>query len=344
MEKVLQYMWQNRIWGDAEKNLSDGRPVTLLDQGVLNTDSGPDFFNAKIKIGNVEWAGNIEIHMKASDWFAHKHDSDPAYDNIILHVVAIDDMPIHRKDGSIIPQLHLPLSKELTENFHRLAFGTPAIRCSSFLPYIPEIMITDWLETLAYERLQRKATQIINLLNQYNGDWEQTCFVLFARSLGFGLNSEPFEMLAKSIPLSVLHHHSDSELQLQAILFGQAGMLDMSLHILDEYYQRLCREYYFLCRKYNLKPMHRHIWRYARTRPANFPHRRIALLAKFTEGGFSLMRKILDAKADKEILTKLFDVSLPKYWNENFAFDYPANHKLNTLSKSCCSVSLWRLI
>ena len=333
MEKILQYMWQNRIWGDTDKYLTDGSPVELLDQGVLNTNSGPDFFNAKIKIGAVEWVGNVEVHVKASDWYLHKHDTDPAYDNIILHVVAVDDTEIYRKDGAKIPQLHLPLSKEFAENFVNLTSGNSAVRCASFISSVEDIVITDWLESLAYERLQRKATQIINLLDQYNGDWEKACFVLFARSLGFGLNSEPFEMLAKSIPLSVLHHHSDSELQLQAIFFGQAGMLDMSMHILDEYYQRLCREYYFLSRKYSLKPMPVHLWQYARTRPANFPHRRIALLSKFVEGGFSLMRKIIDAKAKTDCLIELFDVSMSGYWNENFAFGYPARQNFNTLSR-----------
>lgn len=340
MEKVLQYMWQNRIWGESDKILSDGRIVTLLDPGVLNTNSGPDFFNSKIKIEDIEWVGNVEIHIKASDWYAHKHDSDEAYDNIILHVVAVDDMPVYRKDGTKIPQLHLPLSQELTENINKLSSGMSTIRCAEYIPLLPSLTISDCLESLAYERMQRKATQIINLLEYYRGDWEQVCFILFARSLGFGLNSEPFEMLAKSISLSVLHHHSDNNLQIQALLFGQAGMLDMSVHILDEYYQRLCREYYFLSRKYNLRQIPKHLWKYAKTRPANFPHRRIALLSKFAEGGFSLMRKILDAKADQERLFEMFNMSLDDYWNENFAFDYPAKLKSNAISRDSIELIL----
>lgn len=340
MEKVLQYMWKNRIWGDNEKTLTDGREITLLDQGVLNTDAGPDFFNAKIKIDDVEWVGNVEIHTKASDWFRHNHDKDLAYDNIILHVVAVDDAVVRRADGSKIPQLHLPLSKAFAESYSMLIAGLPAIRCASFIPELPSITVTDWLETLACERLQRKASQIMNILEMHSGDWEQTCFIVFARSLGFGLNSEPFETLTKSIPLNVLHHHSDSPLQLQALLFGQAGMLDMSTHILDEYYQRLCREYFFLCRKYSLRPMSSHLWKFAKTRPANFPHRRIAMLAKFVEGGFSLMRKMLDAKGNPDILESLFDVSLSGYWDEHFAFDYPAKSKLNVLGKQSVNLIL----
>lgn len=340
MEKILQYMWQYRLWGKSEYTLHDGRCVRLLNPGCLNSNAGPDFFNAKIFIDNIEWAGNVEIHTKASDWYKHGHDKNPAYDNVILHVVGIDDTKVFRKDGTEIPQITMPLRPEFTEKYINLKEGEQSIRCAEFISQLNELLLHDWLESLACERLQAKATRLLETLNQFSGDWEQTCFITFARTLGFGLNSDTLEILAKSIPLTTLHHHSDSLLQLEALLFGQAGMLDMSTHILDEYYQQLCREYYFLQRKYSLRPIQKHLWKYSKTRPANFPHRRIALLAKFTFGGFSLMRKIIDANGDKAKLYDIFNLQLSGYWTNHSSFDIPIPNAPSCLSKSSINLIL----
>lgn len=344
MEKVLQYMWQFRMWGNSEKLLSDGRRVLLLDPGKLNTDSGPDFFNAKIIIDGIEWVGNVEVHVKASDWKRHGHDRDSAYNNIILHVVGIDDAVICREDGSPIPQLVMPITPEIAQNYVQLVEDAGLIRCRGMLHTVDELLLSNWFETLAFERLQVKANRLIELLRANCGDWESVCYVFLARSLGFGLNSVPFELLAKSVPLSVLRKHSDSLLQLEALLFGQAGMLDMSEHIFDEYYQLLCREYYFLSRKYQLRPLVRSIWKYARTRPANFPHRRIALLAKCVENGFSLMRRVLDAKGDVDALRRIFDIELSGYWLDHSDFDVASTRLAKALSKKSVDLLLINLV
>lgn len=344
MEKVLQYMWQFRMWGSSEKTLTDGRRVLLLDPGKLNTDAGPDFFNAKVIIDGVEWAGNVEIHIKASDWKRHGHNNDKAYDNIILHVVGIDDDVVCRNDGSVVPQLVMSLTPDIAKKYTDLVEGASAIRCGEYLKTISSLTIFDWLETLAFERVQMKATRFIDLLATNCGDWEEVCYVYFSRALGFGLNSVPFEMLAKSLPLSVLRKHSDSLLQLEALLFGQAGMLDMSEHIFDEYYQLLCREYYFLSKKYQLRPMARHIWKFARTRPANFPHRRIAMLAQFSLGGFAIMRQIIEAKGDIDNLRKIFATELTGYWKEHISFDVIASRTPSVLSKKSIDILLINLV
>lgn len=312
----------------------DRREVRILSPGVLNNNAGPDFSNAKIMIDDTEWAGNVEIHVKASDWFRHHHDTDPAYDNIILHVVAVADVQVFRKDGSKVPQAEVTLPEGFFKTYSELHCGLLNVRCAARLKELPRLTVSDWLSTLSIERLQAKASRILSTNDLLLGDWEQTCFVTLARGLGFGLNSEPFEMLAKSIPLNFLSRHSDNPLQLQALLFGQAGMLDMSAHIFDEFYQQLCREYYFLARKYGLRPISSGVWKYARTRPANFPHRRIAILANAAEGGFRLFRKIMEADGDADSLRNLFDWQTEGYWMSRYSFDADATAAPGAMSRT----------
>lgn len=313
---------------------ADGAAIEVIDPGNLNTDSGPDFFNSKIKINGVEWIGNVEIHVRASDWQRHSHDSDPAYDSIILHVVSISDRRIYRNDGSLIPQVTITLPEDFFKTYAALTESPDTVKCAPSLSRLSRLNMTDWLESLSIERIQAKAQKVNDILAINGNDWEQTCFVMMARALGFGLNGDPFEMLARSIPLRILHHHSDNPLQLQAILFGQASMLDSSIHIFDEYYQLLCREYYFLARKYGLKPLRPGLWKYSRTRPQNFPHRRIAFLAKACEGGFSLFSKILDNSKDSNSLRELFKWGLTGYWHTHFSFDTDAHSISDTLSEA----------
>jgi len=344
MEKLYHYVWKHRMLGNRLR-LRDKRVVTILNPGILNTDSGPDFFNAKILIDGTEWAGNIEIHVKASDWHRHGHDGDPAYDGIILHVVAIDDEQISRSDGTPIPQATITLSEDFYRTYSALDTETfdrelKSIRCAQALPYLPPLVVTDWLESLSIERIQTKARRIADTLTATNGDWEQTCFITLARALGFGLNSEPFERLARSIPLKIIHHHSDDIRQIEAILFGQAGMLDTSLHILDEYYQIIAREYFFLARKYGLRGMSPGGWKYARTRPHNFPHRRIAWLASMLTSGYNLHSRILETGGDIDALRGLFNSEVSEYWKTHHSFDLEGSIGGHTLGRQSIDLLL----
>lgn len=323
---------------------SDGRIIEVIDPGKLNTDSGPDFFNSKIKADGVEWAGNVEIHVKASDWFRHGHQNDPAYDNIILHAVGVSDNRIFRSDGSPIPQVVLTMPEDFYRTFSVLETESDSIRCSSSISSLSRLVITDWLESLSIERIQMKGDKIKEIHSNTGNDWEQTAFITFARGLGFGLNGDPFEMLARSVPLRILHHHSDKPHQLQAILFGQAAMLDSSRHIFDDYYQLLCREYYFLARKYGLRPMRQGLWKYARTRPQNFPHRRIAFLAKACEGGFSLLSRLIASNGDEEKARELFDWKLDGYWHSHFSFDVENKTQADSLSQSSRTLLLINVV
>lgn len=317
MEKLYQYLWKNRMLGRDEFTLVDGRRVHVLDFGRLNTDSGPDFFNAKIKelsrpagagaAGNEStvWAGNVELHVNASDWFRHGHHTDPAYDGVILHVVACDDARVCRRSGAVIPQLIITLPDGFMTLYSAMTVPEADIRCRPHLDSISRLYRDDWLESLAVERIQAKSERIIRILETTGNDWEQAAFVTLARALGFGLNSEPFEMLARSLPLRVIHKHSDDLQAIEALLFGQAGMLDPYLYPDDPAYQRLCREYGFLNVKYGLTPVST-IWKGSRMRPQNSPQRRIKYLAKMCLGGFSLLRRIIDNSGDLESMRRLF--------------------------------------
>lgn len=320
MEKLYQYLWKHRMLGRTLR-LDDGTIVDVISPGVLNTDAGPDFSNAKVRIGDTQWAGNVEIHVRASDWYRHGHDNDAAYDSVMLHVVAIDDKQVERRDGSRIPQVVATFPEDFFRMYASLSDNISGVRCQRMLANIPQLIKEDWLETLAISRMQMKAERIANECNALGGDWERACFISLARALGFGLNSTPFEILARSVPLNILRKHSDNLPQLEALLFGQAGMLDTSQHIFDEYYQLLCREYYFLARKYGLRPMRPEIWKYSKTRPQNFPHRRIALLAKTLYGGKSLLSDLLSAGADIEKLKTLLNWHLDGYWLSHSDFD-----------------------
>lgn len=342
MEKLYHYIWQTRLRGSRFTDV-DGRQIEVIDPGVHNLDSGPDFFNSKVRINGLEWIGNVEIHTKASDWYLHGHSADPAYDNVILHVVGISDKRVLRKDGSLLPQIEFTFPEKFFRTYLSLSNENISVRCASILSSLPPISKTDWLETLGVERMQQKASKVKEIHSATNGDWEQTCFIILARGLGFGLNGDPFEMMAKSIPLKILHHHSDNLFQLEALLFGQAAMLDATMHIFDEYFQGLCREYYFLSRKYGLRPMRPGLWKYSRTRPQNFPHRRIAFLANECLGGFSLFSRLLEFGNDYDYLLKLFTLQAEGYWKNHYSFDTePCNapYELSRSSRVLLSINV----
>lgn len=320
--------------------LETGEKVRVLDPGTLNRDAGPDFFNAKVKIDGRTWAGNIEIHMKASDWHRHGHDSDPAYDNVILHVVALSDTRIRRRDGSEIAQMPVRLPENFYKTFAYLTGANTEIRCAARLAHVDTLRRTDWVETLTVERLQSKAARIEEALRSSHGDWNAACFLTLARALGFGLNGIPFEMLARSIDLNHLRRHSDNILQTEAIFFGQAGLLDPTLYPTDRRYQLMCREYQFLARKYSMHPIPRTTWKFARTRPQNLPYRRIALLAKATAETPDLLQRILKTGGDEDLLRPLFRWQVDAYWSRRYTFGPDCQTEANPPSLSEPSISV----
>jgi hypothetical protein len=343
MEGLLQYIWQHKLWLSEDMVTNDGRRVRVIDPGLLNTDAGPDFFNAKVEIDGHLWVGNVEIHVRASDWKRHHHDEDPAYDSVILHVVEKDDAPVHRINGELIPQVELRVSPRFNECYDRLINATVELPCAARIKEVPQLTVTEWIEALAFERLHGKVDRVRELYDRYNGSWEDICYVMLARTLGFGINNDAFERLARVTPLRLLHKHSDSILQVEALLFGQAGLLN-GAHDSETYYQQLTREYAFLANKFSLRPIEGSAWRLFRSRPQNFPYRRIALLAQFVHGGFNLMNDILDAAGDTSALRELFDVELSGYWATHYSFGKPSPSAGRALSSGSIDIVLINVV
>lgn len=339
MEKLMQYVWKHRLWRSEDMVTNTGKKVRVVDPGLLNTDAGPDFFNAKIEIDGHMWVGNVEMHYRATDWKRHRHDSDKAYDSVILHVVAKDDAPVRRSNGELIPQLVLEVSPQFNADYASLVGATIEVPCATKIKQVPHLTIVEWVEGLAFERLHGKVERIHQLLDSFNGSWEDVCYVTLARNFGFGINNDAFERLARRTPLRLLGKHSDSVLQIEALLFGQAGMLDAQKPGMDSYYNQLCTEYAFLSNKFQLTPMEKESWKLFRIRPQNFPYRCIAMLAQFIEGGFRMMNRILEAEGEKE-MRALFEVELSGYWTKHYTFGKPNERATATLSRSSIDIIL----
>ena len=339
MEKLMQYVWKHRLWRSEDMVTNTGKKVRVVDPGLLNTDAGPDFFNAKIEIDGHMWVGNVEMHYRDTDWKRHHHDSDKAYDSVILHVVAKDDAPVRRTNGELIPQLVLEVSPQFNADYASLVGATIEVPCATKIKQVPHLTIVEWVEGLAFERLHGKVERIHQLLDSFNGSWEDVCYVTLARNFGFGINNDAFERLARRTPLRLLGKHSDSVLQIEALLFGQAGMLDAQKPGMDSYYNQLCTEYAFLSNKFQLTPMEKESWKLFRIRPQNFPYRRIAMLAQFIEGGFRMMNRILEAEGEKE-MRALFEVELSGYWTKHYTFGKPNERATATLSRSSIDIIL----
>ena len=317
MEKLMQYVWQHRLWPAAHMTAVSGERIDIIDPGLLNTGSGPDFFNAKIRIGDRMWAGNVEIHVRASDWQRHGHSADSAYDSVILHVVGTDDTRINRPDGREIPQLVMPCDPSFRKHYDDLVCRyADGPSCAPYLPAFSSLHVADWLSALAFERLYRKSSLATALADRFEGDWTAAVYVLLARALGFGTNAEPFERLALSLPLRVLMKHGDSPLSVEAMLFGQSGFLDEAPSS-DPYCARLKEEYAFMSAKFGLQAPPSLGWKTGRIRPQNLPHRRIALLAAMISGGFRAGYGVLDVK-DAASARALFDTAPSDYWRRRY--------------------------
>jgi len=331
-ESILHYVWQHKLFTAQQLVTTEGEPVDVIDVGKHNTDAGPDFFNAKIRIGETLWAGNVEIHTRSTDWHRHSHHSDKAYNSVILHVVSEVDGEIFRADGAKIPQLELVYPKHIAENYDRLITEQKWIACEDKIAAVPGIVIESWKNALLTERLEQKMQAITTLLTESNQHWEEAFYITLARNFGFGTNSQAFESLAKSIPLSVLGKHKDQLLQLEAVLFGQAGLL--TDEATDEYAARLKQEYSFMKAKFGLQPINASQWKLLRLRPDNFPHVRIAQFASLIHTSSKLFSKIVD-QPEMEYLRSIFVCEPSDYWKRHYLFSHESpvrDKKLGTQS------------
>lgn len=314
----MHYIWKNKLF--IKENYSfENQKIEIIDVGEQNFDSGPDFFNAKIKIEDTIWAGNIEIHKNSSDWYAHKHHLNKNYNNVILHIVSNFDKNIKNQKGTTIPTIKINFQKKYLENFEFLISNKESVKCKSHLPKVDDFIINFWLDKLIIERLQEKSKLVEKILNKNKNNWEETLYKMLAINFGSKTNSLPFEMLANSLPLSIIYKHKNNLLQLESLLFGQAGFFNNDI-CNDEYYIKIKNEYKFLKSKYNLKSIDNFLWKFNRLRPNNFPTIRIAQFASMIYNSSKLFSKIIEAKSIEEI-NELFNFSASNYWNNHYNFN-----------------------
>lgn len=319
-EHFLQYLWKHRLVEPKSFKTTDGLPVEVISTGEQNTDSGPDFINAKLKIDNMLWCGNVEIHFNASDWNKHGHFKDRAYDNVILQVVVHADARVKSTSGHEITTAQLEPALQFYKNYQSLlnsgTADSPA--CANQLGLVDPFSRLSWLNALLLERLERKALQIQEQLDQNKNNWEETFYHKLARSFGSQINAAPFELLAKSLPIHVIAKHKSNLKQIESLLFGQAGLLDEEDG--DEYYRSLRKEYLYLQHKFALVPIEKHLWKFLRLRPSNFPTVRIAQFAQLIHQSTALFSKII-ASNDIDILGMWFETEASSYWHTHYTFN-----------------------
>lgn len=333
MEELMQYVWNYGLWPLTAVKTVDGHRIDIIDRGQLNHNSGPDFFNAKVRVDDQVWAGNIEMHVRASDWHRHGHDDDPAYDNVVLHVVQYDDCAITRRsDGKVIPQITMRCAADFSDRYRAFVHNPQAqLPCAAEIGTFPSIYVTDWVDSLAFERLQRKADDVHRLLDTYNGSLGLTAYVMLARGLGFGTNADAMEQLARTVPLKRLLQHQDNVAVIEAILLGCGGLLHEQAPR-DNYEAALVSDYNFYSEKYGLHGLTRPQWR-SRLRPTNAPERRVATLAAMIAGGFPFpgnvfsVQNVYEAKA-------LFNYTISPYWTDHINFGQPSQSTPAGFSRS----------
>lgn len=336
-EQLLHYVWKFRLYQPGELTTTDGKRIDVIDPGIQNMDAGPDFFNAKIRIGDTIWAGNVEIHRSSDEWEKHKHSRDKAYNSVILHVAENINRDVVNEGGQSIPQCRIFVPGKVQRSAGYLLYNDGNIPCKKHLSGVPEDLIGSFLNVLSVERLERKVSDIFTHLSRFNNSWDETFYVLLSRNFGFGLNSDEFERLALSLPYSYIQKHSDDLFQIEAMLFGQAGMLEDDT-VSDDYYIRLKKEYAFLKVKYSLKDLDGFLFKKSRVRPQASPQIRIAQLAAILQKPGRLFSTMLE-KEDPSQIRLHFRVSPSEYWQTHYSFGteskksskYPGNASLDIL-------------
>ena len=331
MEQLLHYVWKHKIFPLKELKTTTGQQVEVIDTGLANTDAGPDFFNAKLKLDGVLWIGNIEIHERSSDWFKHGHHADAGYNSVILHIASEIDTEISRSNGERIPQIQLICPEAVRTNYKELLETDSYPPCYRIIPSLPPFTAHSWMTALQMERFEQKATLLNERLKRCQGNWEDAFFITLARNFGFGLNGDAFETWAHRLPFRAVDKHRNDLFQREAIFFGQAGILEDSDG--DGYYLRLKKEYTYLQHKFGLIPMDASLWRFLRLRPANFPHIRIAQLACLYHRAYGLLSRIMET----ETLQGVRDIlkgGTSEYWLTHYTFGGSSPSRPKTLSNT----------
>ncbi len=335
-EEFLQYIWLHKLFNQTNLTSECGQKIEIIHPGDYNTHAGPDFFNAKIKIGGTLWAGNVEVHSVASEWESHNHHNNKAYDNVILHVVDVNDSESSNSIGKVIPVLRLKYSENQLKNYRQLNNSAEWLACASHLNNIHAFEISAWIQRILIERLEHKTEDIVRILEQTKNNWDETFYRMLFRCFGFGVNGLPFELLAQSIPLKILLKYCNNQLLLEALLFGQAGFLSNQFN--DEYLNNLKREYDFLKHKHQLLAVDNHLWKFLRLRPSNFPTIRIAQLASLLNKMKGMFGMIINEEDVKKVESQL-QVEVSLYWQDHYVMQ-----KQSTKSRKKLGVNSKNLI
>ncbi len=316
-EEFLHYIWHHKLYQQINLKTTCGQPIEVIHPGDPNQHAGPDFFNAKIKINKTLWSGNIEVHSSSSEWKDHNHHKDKAYDNVILHVVENNNAETYRTTGEIIPVLEISYPVHISEQYQQFRDSNHWMACGEKINQVNSFEISLWIQRLLVERLEYKMIDIQRLLALTTQNWDETFYCYLFRSFGFGVNGDPFELLAQSLPLNVLLKYSNSVQLVEALLFGQAGFLNQPFE--DDYLVQLTADYKFLKQKHQLKSIESHIWKFLRLRPSNFPTIRISQLAHLLvklKGVFGLLINEPEIKT----VQKYLQAGVSSYWQEHYMF------------------------
>lgn len=321
-ENFLHYIWQHRLYKTIHLFCTGGEKLSILDPGRSNKNAGPDFNQVMLQIGDTVWSGDVEIHIKSSDWLLHRHEVDPAYDAVILHAVYKHDQVIYRRDGSLIPVLIMEdlFAAQLLHNYEQLIHSVNFFPCEKQLYSVEKVIVEGFLSSIIVARFEQKCNLVLEQLEKMQGDWEGTFYYFMAKSFGFKVNEIPFELLAAALPHQLLSKHRDKAIQLQALVFGQAGFLN-ALSISQEVYPaRLKKEYEFLRKKYGLTPIAVSSWRFLRMRPQNFPTLRLAQFCGLLLKSDRLLSKIMDLEDLKAVIKLLQELFVDPYWQTHYHF------------------------
>jgi hypothetical protein len=333
-ESFLHYIWQFQYFDKKDLRCSTGEAVTVFNPGFRNSHSGPDFYDAKLRIDSIEWAGSVEIHIYSSGWREHKHQEDPAYENVVLHVVWEENETILRNDGTHIPTLELKLrvAQSFLLQYKRIIHSRNKIPCANAIAMVPDVIKRSMLDKALMSRLESKANNILVAFQKSNADWEETCYQMLCKNFGFKVNTEPFLQLAQSLPYKLLMKHADKSEQVEALIFGQAGFLNETIN--DSYYLLLKREYILLKTKYDLRSrqMNKAQWRFLRLRPANFPTVRLAQLASLLFHQKKFFSRIVAPGTLQELML-MFSAKPSDYWLHHYQFFKKQEKEIPSLGK-----------
>lgn len=342
-EEFLQFLWKFQLFDVDNLFCSTGEKVVPLHAGSHNSDSGPDFFNAKVQIGDELWAGNVEVHLHTSDWIKHNHHKDKAYDNVVLQLVAVDDgTPIFRTTGSQVKCAVMHFDAQMENRYQKMLESTCWVACEPYLKNIDSFIVKQHMGRLLIEKLGRKVESIGQELVRTSKNWEEIFYIFMVRAFGFSINSLPFELLARSMPYRLVLKHRGRKMAVEALLLGQAGLLEQVVD--DEYYRSLRAEFAFLKNKYQLKPLDRSLWKFMRTRPQNFPTVRIAQLASLLNSHTNLFSTVVSCKRYEDF-RHIFEQACPSdYWATHFTFGSVSKVGSTSLGSSAINllaINLW---